>query len=121
MRSRNVLQRGLVELSRSRHNVRRLRHKPAPGMPANLDSLLSDARNAEQEYGLAVRKYLRSGARYGDRRSTALARLVDLTGAVDFAASYLKDAREQLCRAGKAIREMPEGVPVSGERQEGEQ
>lgn len=116
MRSRNVLQRGLVELSRARHNVRRLRHKPEPGMPAHLGSLLNEARHSEREYGLAVRKYLRDGAPFGDRRSTALARLVCLTEAVDYAASYLKDAREQLCRAGKAIREMPEDVPVLADR-----
>lgn len=113
MRSRNVLQRGLVELSRARHNVTRRRHKPKPGMPSNLDRLLSDARNKEQEYGWAVRDYLREGARYGDRRWPTLARLVELTDAVDYAAAYLKDAREQLCRVGRAIRDMPEGVPVS--------
>ncbi|GFK92348.1 hypothetical protein NNJEOMEG_00172 [Fundidesulfovibrio magnetotacticus] len=50
-------------------------------------------------------------ARYATpkRWSTALARFLNLTNFEDFAASYLKDAKEQLCRVGKAIREMPEG------------
>ena len=102
----------MVELSRARHNVNRRRYRHTPGLPAHLDRLLGVARRADQEYGVEVRKYLRTSVRFQDARQRVVSRLGDLADAVDYAASYLKDAREQLCRAAQAVREMPEAMPV---------
>jgi hypothetical protein len=102
MRSRNIVRKGLVELSRARHNVTRLRHKPAPGMPSFLDRLLREARKSENAYEVAVRKYLRQ-LKFQDPRSSVAFRLGELTDAVGYAASYLMEAKEQICRAGSAL------------------
>lgn len=112
-RALNPVRKGLVELHRARHNVLRLRHKPAPGHPSPYTSELlegvtqahQNARKAEDAFGEHLLRSIRSTQKrtwlgpHG-RVTSNLAHLLENVGGAVF---QLIDAQDRIARALGAV------------------
>ena len=118
MRNRNIVQKGLVELSRARHNVQRIRHNVKLSSPSPwMDYLIEDTRRAlrgtmkaNRQFCGEVRKALWSGDQgrfFQTRQGRVLSQIENIQ---DKVGSPLATCwrHEYIVRAFMAVHAMPE-------------